>query len=127
MLLSKIITFDAAHSLPFHEGQCKQLHGHTWKAIITIDCVVNKNMMGLDFREFSNVLKEHVVSKLDHHYLNEFITLPTAENLSIWIWKALQGFLPMHSVQLFESETSFVTLDKESFYEYGMRGEHSWV
>ena len=28
--------FDAAHFLPWHEGKCKNLHGHRWEVEVII-------------------------------------------------------------------------------------------
>ena len=35
MVLNKEFKFDTAHLLPNHKGQCKNLHGHTYKLIIS--------------------------------------------------------------------------------------------
>lgn len=34
VLVSKEFTFDAAHHLHDYEGKCKNLHGHTYRAVL---------------------------------------------------------------------------------------------
>ncbi|MEA3496518.1 MAG: 6-carboxytetrahydropterin synthase, partial [Bacteroidota bacterium] len=34
-------TFSAAHKLPNYDGNCRRLHGHTWKAEIRIDSEID--------------------------------------------------------------------------------------
>lgn len=73
--------FDAAHSLPNHKGQCKQLHGHRWEVEITIRGKVNeKTGMLIDFKELKTKVG-NIVDRFDHRHLNTMVQNPTAENL----------------------------------------------
>lgn len=49
--LSKVFGFDAAHKLLFYKGKCSQLHGHTWKLIVSVKGTVNQEGMIMDFLE----------------------------------------------------------------------------
>ena len=40
MEVSKEFTFDCAHMLTGHDGLCKNLHGHTYKLIISLEGVL---------------------------------------------------------------------------------------
>ena len=35
--VTKILTFDAAHSLPEPEGKCRNVHGHTYSPEATVE------------------------------------------------------------------------------------------
>ncbi len=111
MLVSKVFTFDAAHQLTDYHGECENLHGHTFQLVVTIEHPVQKDGMAFDFVQLKNIVRERVVSRLDHTYLNDLLENPSAENLSIWIWNELSGLLPvpLHEIRLHETPTSFVT------------------
>ena len=106
MLVSKSFTFDAAHQLTDYHGECENLHGHTFRLIVTIDHPVQKDGMALDFVRLKTIVREVVVSRLDHTFLNNLLPNPSAENLAVWIWGTLEKVLP---VKLHETPTSWVT------------------
>lgn len=58
------VTFSAAHRLTFHQGKCKNLHGHNWKVEVQIHSDGWVNMV-LDF----GLIKEFVREQLDHTIL----------------------------------------------------------
>lgn len=81
MKLHTELKIDAAHNLPNYNGPCHNLHGHTWKIVIEIDCdTLDKNDFIVDFRK----IKE-TVNKFDHAYINDFVKNPTAENMSVYL------------------------------------------
>jgi 6-pyruvoyltetrahydropterin/6-carboxytetrahydropterin synthase len=68
MILKTMVTFDAAHRLTFHNGKCKNLHGHTWKVEVQIDIgtgVDTSDDMILDF----GAVKEFIRTTFDHKLL----------------------------------------------------------
>jgi len=72
------VKLDSAHRLPNYIGKCANLHGHTWKIVITVDAeVLDINEFAVDF-----VKVKEVMNKYDHTYLNNFIENPNAENLA---------------------------------------------
>lgn len=108
--VTKVFTFDSAHQLPNHPGKCRRLHGHTYKLEVTVEAELDvKTGMVLDFYDLSSVVKDKVVSRLDHRYLNDFIENSTAENLCLWIANELAE-LPLKQVRLWETPTSHATL-----------------
>ena len=111
MLVSKLFTFDAAHQLPDYDGPCRDLHGHTFHLTVTIRHPVQEDGLAYDFGDLKKVVKEHVVDRLDHSYLNDLIRVPSAENLTLWIWRTLSEVLPveLHEIKLAETPTSYVT------------------
>lgn len=94
--IMKEVTFAGAHQLPFHEGKCKNLHGHEWKVRVYIErsnggvIVVGPSRgMVMDFGDLKIILKRSVEDVLDHSLLNGRFENPTAENIAEWIMKEL--------------------------------------
>lgn len=108
MLIVKEFTFDAAHRLLNYNGPCANLHGHTYKLQVVLSGPVQKNGMVIDFVDLKKVVMERVISKLDHKFINKIIRQPTAENISIWVWKQLEESLPLYEIKLWETPTGFV-------------------
>jgi len=104
VVLIKTFTFAAAHYLPFHYGKCKQLHGHTYKLEVYIKGEIKKDGMVCDFINIEREVRELVLDKLDHHYLNDIVSNPTAENLCVWIKERLPA--STYKIRLWETETS---------------------
>lgn len=109
MILTKEFTFCGAHKLKWHQGKCKNLHGHTYKMQVSVKGVPNKNGIIIDFADLDKIVKSIVIEKIDHSFLNEVIDNPTAENVAIWIWDKLAGKLKgLYLIKLWESKSSFV-------------------
>ena len=114
--IGKFFTFAASHQLPDHKGLCQYLHGHEWKLGVHIRKRVNKKTgMVLDFGDLKEVVNTHIVSVLDHSFLNEILYNPTAENLVVWIWERLMfdGLLKgIHQIELWEASNSKIIMDQ---------------
>ena len=97
MKLTREILFDAAHSLaqygPGHPNA--RVHGHSFRARITLTGAPDANGQIMDFESFGDVL-EKLRKRLDHNMLNDIDGLgtPTLENLCLWMWSELHGDLP---------------------------------
>jgi len=117
--ISKEFHFDAAHNLIHYNGKCERLHGHTYRLRVTLEGYPDKKTgMIIDFIEFSRIVKERIIDKLDHSYINELIEQTTAENISEWIWKQLEPSLKseryhLYEITIWETETSFITLRED--------------
>ena len=109
MLLTKKFRFEAAHNLTDYNGDCENLHGHSYKLEVTIKGSVKENGFVKDFKEIERMVEENVVGKLDHSYLNETVKLSTCENLAKWIFNEIRHILPVHEIKLYETEDSWVT------------------
>ncbi|MHB0979512.1 MAG: 6-carboxytetrahydropterin synthase QueD [Thermoleophilia bacterium] len=111
--VTKILTFDAAHSLPEHEGKCRNVHGHTYSLEVTVEGSVRRggpsDQMVMDFGDLQAEMERLVVEPLDHCYLNDlFDFAPTAEALAAWSMETLRGAgLPVVRVKLWENPTSY--------------------
>ncbi len=111
--ITKICTFAAAHSLPGHEGKCRDLHGHTYTLEVTVEGSVRREGpaagMVLDFADLERVMREAVVGRLDHSYLNDVLdVVPTAEAIAGWAYAQLTACgLQVVRVRLWESPSSY--------------------
>ena len=114
MLLRIRRKFSAAHKLPEYDGDCHNLHGHTWQVVFEIEGPVQENGRIYDFK----LLKPMLDSVLpDHKFLNDYIANPTAENLSQYIFdkaeKVLQEkHLTLKTLELWENEDSACIIRK---------------
>lgn len=113
MTISKEFSFAAAHALPFHKGKCKYLHGHEWRLKVSITGPINETGMVMDFTDLKNSVKQSVIDKLDHSYINALLFNPTAENMVEYIWNCLQyegGLKGISKIVLWETPTSHAIL-----------------
>lgn len=119
MKICKTFTFDAAHKLPDYEGVCKNLHGHHYILKIILEGRINKETgMIVDFKEISDIVKKYIYEHLDHTYLNDYVSNPTAENLVREIyWDVYKEILNKYAniingtIRLYETPTSWVEYD----------------
>ena len=93
--LSKSFVFSAAHYLEGYRGECGNLHGHNWKVVVCIKGeVLDAIGILVDFKVIKELVKNAVMNRLDHKYLNQCIPAnPTAENISEWIFGQLSDEL----------------------------------
>ena len=104
MKLHTEIKIDAAHNLPNYVGKCSNLHGHTWKIVVEIDCsILDKNDFVADFTK----IKE-VINQFDHGYINDKIYNPTAENMSKYLAEKILDLGEIEEADGFDDATSIV-------------------
>jgi 6-pyruvoyltetrahydropterin/6-carboxytetrahydropterin synthase len=118
VLLRKEFTFDAAHNLVRYHGKCEALHGHTYRIAVVLEGIPDEEGMIMDFTDLSGIVKERVVSRLDHSYINDIIEQPTAENIAYWIWDRIETDVrrsncALSSIEVWETNASCVTLKAE--------------
>lgn len=100
-------------------GLCNNpnFHGHNYELIVKVTGEIDPETgFVIDLKYLSDVIKEHVTSKLDHKNLNldteYFKNLnPTAENIAVVIWNILREQLNLKydlKVVLYETERNFV-------------------
>jgi len=121
MVIIKKFSFDAAHYLPSYNGKCERLHGHTYGLVVKVEGKPDAEGMVMDFSRLKDIVTEKVLDKLDHQLLNDVLPNPSAENISIWVWKQLAQ--PLHgincrlyAVEIWETSTSGCVYTGE-FYE----------
>lgn len=115
--VTKRFTFEASHNLIDYDGPCSNLHGHSYKLYVTVSGyvdTVSKNVtdcMVIDFKDIKSIVKREVVDKLDHTYLNEVFTQPTAEVMAVLIFETLENAFPkdctLEKIRLYETEDSY--------------------
>lgn len=130
-------SFDAAHFLSGYDGKCKNIHGHRWRIVVTIQGTSlqesgPKKGMLMDFGDLKDAVKS-LADFFDHALLLEegslrestvaalmeenfkIITLPfrtTAENFSRYFYDTLtaKGFKP-RDVAVYETPTNCAIYD----------------
>ena len=118
--------FDAAHFLPWHEGKCKNLHGHRWEVEVVIQSEkLDENGLVMDFGIVKQLL-ERVMP--DHHDLNSWVGNPTAECIAERLYWEIRrdildialdghfegrGFQPLRELTVWESPNCSVTYRPE--------------
>ena len=127
--ITKDVYFCYGHRLMHHPGKCKNLHGHSVKAAITVAAEeLNHQGMVCDFSDVQQTALKYIDTTLDHNFLlhhddplcgvlttaNErFLAIdahPTAEYLARMIYRHMQskGF-PVTQVTLWETTSSNAT------------------
>jgi 6-pyruvoyltetrahydropterin/6-carboxytetrahydropterin synthase len=117
MFILKVTTsFSSAHQLMGYNGDCANMHGHSWKVTMRASVAqLNEIGLGCDFRDLKNQLN-HVVRQFDHKVINEVppfnTTNPTSENLAKYFFETLDQAMPekvkVVSVEVEESENCSV-------------------
>jgi 6-pyruvoyltetrahydropterin/6-carboxytetrahydropterin synthase len=108
MKLHTEIKIDAAHNLPNYDGKCHNLHGHTWRIVVEIDCdTLDKNDFVADFTK----IKE-VVNQFDHAYINDTIKNPTAENMVVYLTEEIIELGKIEEAKYFSEATRILQLNR---------------
>lgn len=126
LTICKVFRFDSAHWLgdvnkPHPEnmrvyGKCARQHGHSYKLEVYIRGPVEDHGMVMNFSDLKTKMQEYIDTHLDHRSLNDYVLLPTAENILIRLWRDLgQGYMlgPMLcKLRLWETETCFAEVSQ---------------
>jgi 6-pyruvoyltetrahydropterin/6-carboxytetrahydropterin synthase len=82
--------FNAAHLLNNYNGNCSEIHGHSWKVEVWIRGEENqKDNLGILW-DFNNLKK--IVDQFDHKNLNNILPEnPTVENITAFIYKKIKN------------------------------------
>lgn len=111
MLVYKKFNIESARSLPnvSESHPCYQLHGHSFKIIITVKGQMDKHTgFVTDFQEIENAFNP-IKKILDHSFLNkiEGLSNPTSENICIWIWDKIESSIPnICEIEIKETDTT---------------------
>ena len=89
--------FCAAHSLPGYQGDCANLHGHTWHVVFEIEGPLTPGGMIYDFKQLKPLLDGALP---DHKNLNDILPNPTAENLCQYLFDKVFGALEAKNLKL---------------------------
>ena len=105
MRVRRRFRFEAAHRLPGHPGKCREMHGHSYELVVSVERPVDeKSGMAIDFSDLKQIVRREVVDRLDHRCVNDLLENPTAELMAEWIWQRLAASLPgLVEVELHET------------------------
>jgi 6-pyruvoyltetrahydropterin/6-carboxytetrahydropterin synthase len=133
--LTKIFHFEMAHAIYGYRGACSSIHGHSYELHVTVasttetdDPIPGCGIL-MDFKALKAIVKTCVIEPLDHklllsgNFLSKTPTLvshqnlvtwpvePTAENILLFIKKALHDKLPagviLSNLKLYETKDSY--------------------
>jgi 6-pyruvoyltetrahydropterin/6-carboxytetrahydropterin synthase len=101
-------------------GKCNNpnYHGHNYELIVSVTGEIDEETgFVIDLKTLKELIHEKVEIPFDHKNLNlevpEFADLnPTAENISVVIWRKLRKELAVHldlEITLYETPRNFVT------------------
>lgn len=136
MKVSKEFRWEMAHRLPFHKGRCKNLHGHSYKALIQFEGELNQNGMLIDFYDIFTLVNP-IIDELDHsiicdkndpllmelaNKINDRVVIidrpTTAENISIYI---AERILKTNYPENLKAITIQVYETLDTFAEYSLK------
>ena len=66
--IAKEFIWEMSHRLPFHNGDCKNIHGHTYKVRIEIEGETDSNGILIDYYDLSKIVAP-VIHEMDHAFL----------------------------------------------------------
>ena len=68
MKISKEFRWEMGHRLPFHEGLCRNIHGHSYKMAVEISGEVGENGMIIDFYDLNKIINP-IIEEYDHAFM----------------------------------------------------------
>jgi 6-pyruvoyltetrahydropterin/6-carboxytetrahydropterin synthase len=119
LCVTKIFTFDSAHSLENYIGKCSNIHGHTYKLEVTFKGFTDENGLVIDFHDIDRIVCDDVLEKIDHKNLNDVLDFnTTCENVGLWIWdetdNAFKGkSVVLEKIVLWETPTNCISINRE--------------
>jgi 6-pyruvoyltetrahydropterin/6-carboxytetrahydropterin synthase len=134
--LTKEFKFEMAHALKGYDGLCRNIHGHSYELLVTIngipisDTSSTKLGMIMDFGDLKKIVRKNIIDEFDHALVlnresaNDFKPdvemfgrtilvdyQPTSENMLIDFVARLKNQLPsnvkLHHLLLRETVTSY--------------------
>jgi 6-pyruvoyltetrahydropterin/6-carboxytetrahydropterin synthase len=107
-----------AHRLPFHDGGCRNVHGHSYRMLVELGGEPDKNGMVLDYFVLKQLV-DPLVEQIDHAFLCDehdalmmdflgtsglksyTVSFPTtAENIAQWFFERLSDvFVPYKNIR----------------------------
>jgi 6-pyruvoyltetrahydropterin/6-carboxytetrahydropterin synthase len=130
MKIAKEFRWEMGHRLSFHEGKCKNLHGHSYKLLVEFEGLLDINGMMIDYFDVKEIISP-IVEKIDHAFMvydkdteliealtklkSNFILVPyqpTAENIcSYFLNQIKSNKLPERirtvKVRVYETENTY--------------------
>ncbi|MEE2770439.1 MAG: 6-carboxytetrahydropterin synthase [Pseudomonadota bacterium] len=84
--------FESAVKLYGYEGDCANIHGHTYQVSVSFYNIDTKADMVVDYYE-AKTWVEKAIAPLDHRFINEVKPFdkrnPTTENIAKWLFEQI--------------------------------------
>ncbi len=131
MEIAKEFRWEMGHRLPFHEGGCRNVHGHSYRMRVVVTGELDENGMVIDYFDIRAIV-DPIVEQVDHAFLcdesdREMLTFleahdmkrvvvsfpSTAENIAGWmlgqVADSLKGYTNLETiaVRLYETERTY--------------------
>ncbi len=68
MKIAKEFRWEMGHRLPEHFGQCKNIHGHSYKMLVEFDGELDYQGMVIDYYDVEKIIHP-IIEKLDHAFM----------------------------------------------------------
>jgi len=65
VIVSKKFKWEAAHRIPWYDGKCRHLHGHSYKLEVEFEGEPDAKGFVIDFNEIKNMVQP-LINELDH-------------------------------------------------------------
>lgn len=131
-VIAKDFHWEMAHRLPFHEGGCKNLHGHSYKVRVELAGNPDNNGMVMDYFDLKTLVAP-IIERLDHAFICDttdsimvdffqfhplkvvYVDFPTtAENIALYFLREIEEKLrTLHTniltitIRVHETERTF--------------------
>jgi 6-pyruvoyltetrahydropterin/6-carboxytetrahydropterin synthase len=115
--ISKEFRWEMGHRLPYHEGGCANVHGHSYRLVVELCAELDEQGMVMDYGDVSAAVKP-ILAELDHAYMIDpsdqevratlsglglkMVEVPffsTAENIAAWLLERLKPSLAGPRIQ----------------------------
>jgi 6-pyruvoyltetrahydropterin/6-carboxytetrahydropterin synthase len=68
MKIAKEFRWEMGHRLPEHFGQCKNIHGHSYKMLVEFEGKIDEQGMIIDYYDVEKIINP-IIEKLDHAFM----------------------------------------------------------
>ena len=68
MKIAKEFKWEMGHRLPEHFGQCKNIHGHSYKMMVEFEGKIDDQGMIIDYYDVEKIINP-IIEKLDHAFI----------------------------------------------------------
>ncbi|MCE2504687.1 MAG: 6-carboxytetrahydropterin synthase [Chlorobi bacterium] len=135
--IGKEFRWEMGHRLPFHEGGCRNVHGHSYRMHVSVTGELDENGMVVDYFDLREIV-DPLIEQIDHAFLCDtsdtdmlaflekhemkrvIVNFPsTAENIAQWLLdqvvEPLQRYknLKTIAVRLHETERTYAEVKFE--------------
>jgi 6-pyruvoyltetrahydropterin/6-carboxytetrahydropterin synthase len=113
--LGVIRSFASAHQLLGYQGNCEELHGHTYSIEVTVRTeTLDEIGLAFDFHDLKAML-DRILETYDHKLLNKVPPYdrinPSAENMARTVYQILKPQLPpgvaLAQIKIWESDNAW--------------------